>query len=135
MMELVTIFYSNYSGNCKALFQYLKNSNLMNSLSIKFVNIDNSSIKEEVLKKIDVVPAMVVIDNDQASLYSGENAFEWFYQFHSTFATQQSVESNVNLHLQSVEESQSSVVQNEPQNAKVKTIMEIAAEISKNREN
>ena len=50
-MELVTIFYSNYSGNCKALFQYLKNSNLMNSLSIKFINIDNSSIKEEVLKK------------------------------------------------------------------------------------
>jgi len=144
MTELVTIFYSNYSGNCKALFQYLKNSNLMNSLSIKFINIDNSSIKEEVLKKIDVVPAIVVIDNDKASLYSGENVFEWFYQFHSTLVAQQptaTVESKNNLHLQSVEdqtnhkptESQSSMVHFEPQNTKTKTIMEIAAEISKNR--
>jgi hypothetical protein len=137
MTELVTIFYSNYSGNCKALFQYLKNSNLMNSLSIKFINIDNSSIKEEILKKIDVVPAIVVIDNDQASLYSGENVFEWFYQFHSTLVAQPTATVESKNNLQSVEdqtnhkptESQS----NEPQNTKTKTIMEIAAEISKNR--
>jgi hypothetical protein len=31
-----------------------------------------------VLKKIDVVPSIVVLENDQISLYSGENAFEWF---------------------------------------------------------
>lgn len=47
-MALVTMFYSNYSGNCKALLQLIKNSNLLDQLSIKFINIDNDDIKDVV---------------------------------------------------------------------------------------
>ena len=88
---LVTLFYSNYSGNCKALLQFIKNTNIMDKLSIKFVNIDNTTIKKIVLKKFTVVPSMVVIKNDEMSLYSGNNVFEWFNIFMSSLIPQRDI--------------------------------------------
>lgn len=115
---MVTIFYSNFSGNCKALFQYIKNFNLMDKLSIKFVNIDNSQMKDVVSKKFSVVPSIVVMVDDEISLYSGDNAFEWF----NIFASQKAA--NEPEPVQSSQQPES----------KPKTILEMAAELSKARE-
>jgi hypothetical protein len=75
---VVTVFYSNFSGNCKALLQKINNSNLMDKLSLKFINIDNNVMKDIVTKKFSVVPAIVVMIEDEISLYTGDNVFEWF---------------------------------------------------------
>jgi hypothetical protein len=61
----VTIFYSNYSGNCKALLQRINNSNLMDKLSLKFINVDNDIIKSIITRKFSVVPAIVVMIEDE----------------------------------------------------------------------
>jgi hypothetical protein len=80
-MMMVSVFYSNYSGNSKALLQRIDNRFADGELmpfSVKYVNVDNAQMLNTVSKKIDVVPSIVVLENDQISLYSGENAFEWF---------------------------------------------------------
>jgi hypothetical protein len=82
--HLVTVFYSNSSGNSKALLQFINNSKLMDKLSIKFINIDNNEMKNIIKKKFSVVPSIVVIQGDEISLYVGDNAFEWFNIFMST---------------------------------------------------
>lgn len=111
MVILVTVFYSNGSGNSKALLQQIKNSTLMDEISVKLINIDNVEIRKIVLKKFLVVPTIVVIQQNVISLYSGENAFEWF--------NQQSVPSH-----------------KVPREAspQPKSILEVANEISKDRE-
>lgn len=75
----VTLFYSNTSPNCKALLQTIKN--LRFDFTLKFVNIDNERMKSLVLQKFSVVPTVVILDKDEISLYTGENAFDWFAQF------------------------------------------------------
>lgn len=80
----VTIFYSNYSGNCKALLQRINNSNLMDKLSLKFINVDNDIMKSIITRKFSVVPAIVVMIEDEISLYTGDNVFEWFNIFSSS---------------------------------------------------
>lgn len=77
-MKILTLYYSNYSGNCKALLQYLKTIKITNHIPIKFINIDNSEIKKAVERKFMSVPALIVIENENISLYTGENVFEWF---------------------------------------------------------
>ncbi|ADO00444.1 hypothetical protein WIV_gp100 [Wiseana iridescent virus] len=133
-MALVTMFYSNYSGNCKALLQLIKNSNLLDRLSIKFINIDNNDMRGVVLKKFSVVPSIVVIFQDEISLYTGNNAFEWFNMFTSEedlLNTNKNPSLNLkNLNLEASDTSdEEESVSNPP-----KSILELAAEISKDRE-
>lgn len=77
----VTLFYSNTSPNCKALLQTIKN--LRFDFTLKFVNIDNERMKSLVLQKFSVVPTVVILDKDEISLYTGENAFDWFAQLNN----------------------------------------------------
>lgn len=125
---LVTVFYSAYSGNCKALLQFIKNLKL--SLTIKYINVDNSTIRQIVAKKISVVPAIVVISGDEISLYTGTNAFEWFNVYMSVDDDNSNTEacSGTRDHYDHHQ------VQENPE-PKPKTILEIAAELSKDREN
>jgi hypothetical protein len=103
----------------------------MDKLSIKFMNIDNNVIRNVITKKFSVVPTIVVLSNDEISLYTGDNAFEWFNIF-----VQQQVD-----HAQQVEKTQRTeetthtqpteiMVSKEPK----KTILELAAELSNARE-
>jgi len=118
----VTVFYSAYSGNSKALLQFLKHSNLSSIITIKYINIDNDTMREIVSQKISVVPAIVVHLGDQISLYSGENAFEWF-----------------NLYTESIKadihqtEKPPVVVETNHEKPK-KSVMELAKELSQARE-
>ena len=80
---IVTVFYSTYSGNSKALLQQIHGSNIMEQVSIKFINIDNFTMRNIVQKKFSVVPTIVVLIGDDLSLYSGSNAFEWVNVFSS----------------------------------------------------
>lgn len=147
----VTIFYSNYSGNCKALFQCIKNFNLMDKLSIKFINIDNEAMKDIISKKFSVVPSIVVMIEDEISLYTGDNAFEWFNMFTSSTTQQHteppdifqeqniegSIESkNTNSSQQKTSSILSDIAQGsqQPEKKQPKTVMEMAAELSKARE-
>jgi hypothetical protein len=132
---LLTIFYSNYSPNSKALLQFIKNTNLMDKLSIRFINIDNTTIKNIILKKFTVVPSMVVIMNDEISLYSGNNVFEWFNIFMSSSSSESANSldpSGLRTPIGAKTETEASEA--EASKKVAKTIMEIAAEISKARE-
>jgi hypothetical protein len=127
---VVTIFYSNYSGNCKALLQRIKNSNLMDKLTLKFINIDNDTIKSIIIRKFSVVPAIVVMIEDEISLYTGDNVFEWFNIFSSSFVGQKQPTQSISL-----EKPQDSLQQSkETTSSSKKNILDIAAEISKARE-
>ncbi|AHL67568.1 hypothetical protein DH26_gp075 [Chloriridovirus anopheles1] len=124
--EILTLFYSNYSSNCKALLQYLNNSKIMEKTTIKFINIDNSEIKQLVERKFTSVPVLVVIDGEDISAYTGKNAFEWFVDFYAEKESQTiTTESEDMLKLRP-----------EPskEQTRTKTITELAAEISKGRE-
>lgn len=89
----------------------------MDKLNIKFINVDNVQMKDLVLKKFSVVPSIVVMVEDEISLYSGDNAFEWFNIF---------MAQNTQVR---------EIVENQPENkSPPKTILEMAAELSKARE-
>jgi len=122
----VTLFYSNYSANCKALIQRIKSLNLRSKLSIKYINIDNKSIRSIVTKKFDVVPTIVVLLNDEVSLYTGTNAFEWFNIFKDNMIEEHHIENVPSI-------VRNEVLQQESTNSK-KSVTEIAAEFSKIRE-
>jgi hypothetical protein len=124
---MITLFYSKYSGNCKALFQYMKNANLMDKLDIKFINIDNQQVRNVVMKKFNVVPAIVVLDKDEISLYSGENAFDWFYNLTIQDESKPKIQ-------QEEEEKEEEQEEKKPSDSKAKSIMELALEISNGRE-
>jgi hypothetical protein len=129
MDTFITVFYSNYSGNCKALLQQINNSNIMDKLSIKFMNIDNNDIRNVITKKFSVVPTIVVLSNDEISLYAGDNAFEWFNIFvqqQIDYAQQAENIQRTETHTQSTE----MMVSKESK----KTILELAAELSDARE-
>jgi hypothetical protein len=81
MDNFLTIFYSNYSGNCKALLQYIQNLNLMDKLAIKFINIDSDNVRKLIMHKFNQVPAMVATTGDEVSLFVGKDVFEWFNIF------------------------------------------------------
>ena len=136
MVPIVTVFYSNESGNSKALLQQINNFNLMDQLSIKFINIDNSEMKNLVIKKFLVVPSIVVLQQDEVSLYTGENVFEWFNAFESSVMEENSSEDEFE---QVEDQIQPSILNNknneESEPPTKKTIMEIAAELSKARDN
>ena len=136
--HLVTVFYSNSSGNSKALLQFINNSKLMDKLSIKFINIDNNEMKNIITKKFSVVPSIVVIQGDEISLYVGDNAFEWFNIFMSTQSSP-TFPSHPNQQpkpeteqLSEIASSSSSSLTPEPKSPK--SIMEIAKELSMARE-
>ena len=147
----VTIFYSNYSGNCKALLQRINNSNLMDKLSLKFINVDNVIMKSIVTRKFSVVPAIVVMIEDEISLYTGDNVFEWFNIFSSSHQSNE-VEQPLTETMSEKDQfnhdfENQSVVDNRPKIttqqdspteptscSKSKSILDIAAEISKARE-
>lgn len=127
--KLVTLFYSNYSGNCKALLQSINNTHIMDNLSIKYVNIDNDTIKKVILKKFTVVPSIIVLSNNEISLYTGDNVFEWFNIYLSSLP-QPSNESNLNtVDYNQFESDNSKSSPNQSQ-----SIMEKAIELSKARE-
>jgi hypothetical protein len=133
---IVTVFYSNYSGNCKALLQSIKSSNIMDNLSIKFINIDNNVMKDVISKKFSVVPTIVVLLADEISLYTGNNAFEWFNMFSSSLIEDKSSNNNNNTTtdiIPAVSESSPSSSR-QTQDTSSKSITELAAEISKARE-
>ena len=85
----VTLFYSNTSPKCKALLQTIKN--LRFDFTLKFVNIGNERMKSLVLQKFSVVPTIVILDKDEISLYTGENAFDWFAQLNNDSESDESV--------------------------------------------
>lgn len=120
---IVTIFYSNYSGNCKALLQRINSSNIMDNLNIKYINIDNNVMRDVITKKFSVVPTIVVLLKDEISLYTGDNAFEWFNIFSSSLEEKEIASEISDNTMSKKEEDPSS-----------KTIVELAAEISKARE-
>ena len=137
----VTLFYSNESGNCKALIQFLNSVNIMDKLTIKFINIDNKPMRSVVMKKITSVPAITVLNGNQLSLYSGENVFEWF-NLYLEIISKKEKESINSTKTDQIEHS--SVKFNEPlpqsndthvSSTTKKSILEIASELSKAREN
>jgi hypothetical protein len=148
----VTIFYSNYSGNCKALLQRINNSNLMDKLSLKFINVDNDIMKSIITRKFSVVPAIVVMIEDEISLYTGDNVFEWFNIFSSSHPSNKveqpltetisekdpCIKFNHDFENQSVVDNRPKITTQqddpEPSCSKSKSILDIAAEISKARE-
>lgn len=129
--RLVTIFFSNHSGNCKALLQYIKNINLSSQISIKYINIDNEIMKDVIKKKFTVVPAMTVVQNDEISLFTGENVFEWFNTFEASLMDEMSSDDDVEQFKSQIEP-QTTQKSEEPSTKK--SILEIAAEISKARD-
>lgn len=104
----------------------------MDKLNLKFINIDNDTMKEIVAKKFSVVPSIVVMVEDEISLYTGNNTFEWFNIFATTINQEKpidiKVDSSINFELNDTKGI------NEPQEQKTKSILELAAEISKSRE-
>lgn len=77
-VEILTVFYSKHSGNCKALLQYLRANPIK---GIKYINIDVPDLRNLAQRKFSVVPALVVLRGDTISLFTGENVFEWFAAF------------------------------------------------------
>lgn len=134
MDTFVTIFYSNYSGNCKALLQLINNANLMDKLSLKFINIDNEEMKNVVMKKFSVVPTIVVMTGDEISLYTGDNAFEWFNIFIGSSSPQNNQILNNDINQPNTLQLPDYGPKNPPEDPP-KTILELAAELSKAREN
>jgi uncharacterized protein YxeA len=103
----------------------------MDKLSIKFMNIDNNDIRNVITKKFSVVPTIVVLSNDEISLYAGDNAFEWFNIFVQQQIDYAQQAENIQrtedtTHTQSTE----MMVSKESK----KTILELAAELSDARE-
>lgn len=117
----VTLFYSNTSPNCKALLQTIKN--LRFDFTLKFVNIDNERMKSLVLQKFSVVPTVVILDNDEISLYTGENAFDWFAQLNNDSESDESATPEERLAIPN------------PTPSGTKSLLEIATELAKERDN
>ena len=125
MDNFLTIFYSNYSGNCKALLQYIQNLNLMDKLAIKFINIDSDNVRKLIMHKFNQVPAMVATTGDEVSLFVGKDVFEWFNIFEEESA-------KVADAIPDPTASTSGTLR-APQSGN-KSILELAAEISNERE-
>jgi hypothetical protein len=110
----------------------------MDKLSIKFINIDNNSMKRIVRKKFSVVPSIVVILEDEISLYTGENAFEWFNIFASNVLRSESEASSRWSESEASsrwsESEASSRSESEADEKIPKSILELASELSKARE-
>ena len=123
----VTLFYSNTSPNCKALLQTIKN--LRFDFNLKFVNIDNERMKSLVLQKFSVVPTVVILDNDEISLYTGENAFDWFAQLNNDSESDESV-----IEEKAAPEERLAIPSGSGTRS-TKSLLEIAAELAKERDN
>jgi thiol-disulfide isomerase/thioredoxin len=115
----VIVFYSNYSGNCKAFMQLLKNNETELPSNIKYVCVDDTAMRREVSKKIRQVPGLVVLSNNDISLYEGGNAFDWMNDRFTLRAQSENTDYGG---------PESNVV------ATAKSVTEIAAEILKSRE-
>lgn len=127
----VTLFYSNTSPNCKALLQTIKN--LRFDFTLKFVNIDNERMKSLVLQKFSVVPTVVILDNDEISLYTGENAFDWFAQLNNDSESDESV-----IDEKATPEERLAIPNPTPSGSgtrSTKSLLEIATELAKERDN
>ena len=131
----VTLFYSNISPNCKALLQTIKN--LRFDFTLKFVNIDNERMKSLVLQKFSVVPTVVILDKDEISLYTGENAFDWFAQLNNDSESDESVDE---VKPQATPEgngrsSREAGLSSGSGTRSTKSLLEIATELAKERDN
>jgi thiol-disulfide isomerase/thioredoxin len=118
----VIVFYSNYSGNCKAFMQLLKNNETELPSNIKYVCVDDTAMRREVSKKIRQVPGLVVLSNNDISLYEGGNAFDWMNDRFTLRAQSENTDYGGD------DGPESNVV------ATAKSVTEIAAEILKSRE-
>lgn len=118
----VTLFYSDYSGNCRAFMQILHNptNRLERLVNVRCVNVDNQAMRTKILKKFFQVPAVVVVYAKTVSLYLGENAFDWLEQFEQLPDDDE------------FSDNESTKTVDESTKAK-KTIVELAAEIEKGR--
>jgi hypothetical protein len=103
--------------------------------------VDNDIIKSIITKKFSVVPAIVVMIEDEISLYTGENVFEWFNIFASSYPPNRTVEelTETTPEVKYNHNSENKIVtvqqdDPEPSCSKSKSILDIAAEISKARE-
>lgn len=126
----ITVFYSDYSGNCKALLQILNNpSNGLRHLgNLRYVNVDSREMRNKILKKFFQVPAIAVVYSKTMSLYLGGNAFDWVERFEQQSGVP---EENPTPPASSVADGAKPPTA-EPA-AKKKTIVELAAEIEEGR--
>lgn len=113
--EILTVFYSKHSGNCKALLQYLKTLQYCNIKGIKYINIDVPELRSLAQRKFSTVPALVVLHGDNISLFTGENVFEWFAERERQIPLPPLADTN-------------------PVSLPAKSIQEMAAEMMKERE-
>jgi hypothetical protein len=94
-------------------------------------------MKNVITRKFSVVPSIVVIHEDEISLYVGDNAFEWF-NIISTPSTSPTIELANNG--DGIERNSSTIVtrlsseKKGTQQTSPKSIMEIAKELSMDRE-
>ena len=126
----VTLFYSNTSPNCKALLQTIENLRLGLTL-----NIDNERMKSLVLQKFSVVPAVVILDNDEISLYTGENAFDWFAQLNNDSESDESVIEEKATPEEKAAPEERLAIPSGSGTRSTKSLLEIAAELAKERDN
>ena len=129
----VTLFYSNTSPNCKALLQTIKN--LRFDFTLKFVNIDNERMKSLVLQKFSVVPTVVILDNDEISLYTGENAFDWFAQLNNDSESDESVIEEKATPEEKAAPEERLAIPSGSGTRSTKSLLEIATELAKERDN
>ena len=132
ILQLI-LFYSNTSPNCKALLQTIKN--LRFDFTLKFVNIDNERMKSLVLQKFSVVPTVVILDNDEISLYTGENAFDWFAQLNNDSESDESVIEEKATPEEKAAPEERLAIPSGSGTRSTKSLLEIAAELAKERDN
>ncbi|ABF82060.1 hypothetical protein MIV030L [Invertebrate iridescent virus 3] len=126
---IVNLFYSNFSGNCKALLQYIDNAGITDHIPIKFINVDNPTMRSVVSAKISHVPALVVLQDDQMSLYVAESVWEWFdnYRTPPPLADGATVDSQAS-------ENGEKEAQPTPPKEGLLTVLELAKQMRKERE-
>lgn len=80
----ITIFFSNFDGDCKRLSDLIRNGNNSLSKIIKPVCIDYKEIHDIITTstniKISTVPTLLVENNNQIELYEGNESFEYIEQ-------------------------------------------------------
>ena len=89
------------------------------------------------MKKFSVVPTLVVMVGDEISLYTGDNAFEWFNIFIGSSSPQnnQILNNDINQPNTELITQLPDYGPKDPPENPPKTILELAAELSKAREN
>ena len=83
MEDIAIIFYSKYSDVCTNLLDTVNSLplNIISRLNIESICIDNESIRSRIVNsndiEINVVPTLLVINNNNIDKYEGEVLFKW----------------------------------------------------------